>query len=103
MLNQVVLVGRVIEDIELKVNNNDNIYTNLNIAVPRPYINKEGVHETDVISVTIYGEIAKQVSKYSKKGDIVGVKGRLNTSKNDEKKELFIVAEKITFLTSYKN
>lgn len=100
MLNQVILVGRVIEDIELKVNNNDNIYTNLTIAIPRPFKNEKGIYETDVISVTIYGEMSKTTSKLCKKGDIVGVKGRLQSSKNDEKKGLFIDVEKVTFLAN---
>ena len=100
MLNQVVLVGRIVNNMELKKDNNDKFYTNLTIAVPRPYKNKNGVYETDFISVTIYGEIAKTTSNFYKKGDIVGVKGRLQTFKAGEKAELFIDVEKVTFLAS---
>lgn len=99
MLNQVTLVGRLTKDVELRKKGNK-IIGDLKLAVLRPFKNEEGIYETDFIPCTLYSEIAKNTSEYCKKGDIIGIKGRLQTFKDGEKTELFITAEKVTFLQS---
>lgn len=97
MMNQVILVGRITSDV------NDN---NLTIAVNRSFKNADGVYETDFINIELFGAIGQNMAEYCKKGDIVGVKGRLQTKNNeDEDGRLitYVVAEKVTFLSSRKN
>ena len=53
MLNQSVLVGRVVRDPELKETENGNKVTNLTLAVPRSYKNVNGEYDTD-FSATRY-------------------------------------------------
>ena len=106
MLNQLVLVGRLTKDIEIKEIGDKKVST-IVIAVPRPFKNQEGVYETDFIPCTLWNSIAENVAEYCKKGDLVGVKGRVQTNeieKEDGTKEykLEIVAEKITFLSNKK-
>ena len=53
MLNQVVLVGRLVRDPELKELENGNKLSNITLAVPRSYKNVNGEYETD-FSATRY-------------------------------------------------
>lgn len=101
MLNQVVLVGRLTKDPKLEEN------TIITLAVPRTYKNEEGMYDTDFIDCILKGQIATNTVNYCKKGDIIGVKGRIETN-NVEKfhtkvKETQIIAEKVTFLSSKKD
>ena len=104
MLNQTVLVGRIVRDPEIKETENGAKLSNLTLAVPRSYKNEEGVYETDFIDVTLWSNIAVTTSEYCKKGDLVGVKARLQADtyeKDGEKKyALNVVADKVTFLSS---
>lgn len=104
MLNQLVIVGRLANDIELKKGENGRDYANITVAVPRSYKNENGVYETDFINCTIFGPIAENTAKYMQKGDILGVKGRVqsNSIEKDGKTEnrTNIIAEKVTFLSS---
>lgn len=104
MMNQVVMVGRLTKDPEVIETENGNKVSNIAIAVPRNFKNEEGVYETDFIEVTMWNGIAENTTSYCHKGDIVGVKGRIQVDsyeKDGERKYTQkVVAEKLTFLTS---
>ena len=64
-----------------------------------------GEYETDFINCVLWDSIAKSTVEYCKKGNIVGVKGRIQSKiveKENESKKYYVevVAEKITFLSS---
>ena len=105
MLNQVVLVGRLTSDLEAKELEDGKKVTNMTLAIPRSFKNADGEYETDFVECTLWKNIAENTAEYCKKGDIVGVKGRLQTN-NYEKEDgskvfkLDVVAEKVTFLSS---
>lgn len=104
MLNQLVLVGRLTKDPEVSKTDNGTKYSHITLAVPRSYKNSKGEYETDFIDCTLFQIIATNTKEYCKKGDIVGVKGRLESSiyekDNIKKYTLQVVAEKVTFLSS---
>ena len=104
MLNQVIMVGRLTRDVEVKENEDGKKYSTMTLAIPRSYKNTEGVYDTDFLVVVLFDSIASNTSEYCKKGDIVGVKGRVQSRviENDESKEYKkeIIAEKVTFLSS---
>lgn len=107
MLNQVVLVGRLVYDLEVKKSDNGKKYTSITLAIPRSFKNMEGTYETDFIRCLLWDNVAVNTKEYCKKGDIVGLKGRLQ-SRNIEKGEktetvIEIVGEKVTFLSSSKS
>lgn len=106
MLNQIVLVGRLVKDPEVKKAKNGNTYSHITLAVPRSYKNVNGEYETDFIDCTLWRLMATNTKEYCKKGDIVGVKGRIESrvyEQDDEKKYLTeVIAEKVTFLSSNK-
>lgn len=107
MLNQVVLVGRLVRDIQVN-NGNDakKKIATITLAVPRSFKNHDGLYDTDFIDCTLWDSVAMNTANYCKKGDIVGIKGRIQSRivKDEEinKTVVQIVAEKVTFLSSKK-
>jgi len=108
MLNQIVMVGRLVRDVEVEEKENGKKFANITIAIPRSFKNAEGQYDTDFIDCVVFDSIATNTSEYCKKGDIIGVKGRLQSStyeKEDGSKvyKMEVIAEKITFLSSRRN
>lgn len=95
LLNQFVVVGRLVENPKIEKDDKRVIIT---LAIPRSYKNKDGEYDTDFISCILWNSIAENTSEYCKKGDLLGVKGRL-ASNNDR---IEAVAEKVTFLSNTK-
>ena len=104
MLNQIVLVGRLVKTPELKQTETGKKVSHITLAVPRSYKNPNGEYESDFINCTLWTGIAENTAEYCKKGDLLGIKGRIQTrnyEKDEEKKFVSeVVAEKVTFLTS---
>jgi len=107
MMNQFVGVGRLVAQPETKTAENGNIYLNFTMAVPRSYKNADGEYETDFLDVVTFGPIAEKTAEFCNKGDLVGIKGRIESSvyeneAGEKKKSTQIIAERITFLSSAK-
>lgn len=104
MLNQVVIVGRLVADPEVKKLENGKEVTNITLAVSRSYKNADGEYETDFIDCVLWNGIATNTAEYCKKGDIVGIKGRIQTEvvEKEDKKNKYtqVIAERVTFLSS---
>ena len=107
MMNQFWGVGRLVAKPEVKESENGNKYTNYTVAVPRSYKNADGVYETDFLDVVSFGSVAEKTAEYCQKGDMIGIKGRIETSiyeneNGEKKKSTQIIADNITFLSSSK-
>ena len=107
MLNNVTLVGRLTSDLELK-EVNDRKVADITIAVNRPYKNVDGEYECDFIRCTLWGDIASNTAEYCHKGDLVGLKGTLQTDSYEDKEgnKKYVTkvnVEKLTFLSTKKN
>ena len=106
MLNQIILVGRLTKNIVVNKSDNGVKVATLSLAIPRSFKNSEGLYDTDFIDCVMFDNIAKNTAEYCNKGDIVGVKGRVQSRviEKDDKKEYCtdIICEKITFLSSRK-
>lgn len=103
-MNQIVIVGRLVRNPELRETENGKKVTNITLAVPRSYKNAKGEYETDFIDCVLWTGIAESTSEYCKKGDLLGIKGRVQTRNieiGEEKKKHVteVVAEKVTFLS----
>lgn len=106
MLNQTILVGRLTKDPEVQETENGKKRTSIILAVSRCYKNSEGVYDTDFIRCILWNGIATNTSEYCHKGDVLGIKGRIESSSYEKdgetKYSLDVIAEKVTFLTSKK-
>lgn len=98
MLNQLVLVGRLTDKPEIVETEEGKKFGTVTLAVPRSFKNEEGVYETDFIPCVLYNGTVQQVSEWCKKGDLVGVKGRVQA----EEGKIQLIAEKVTFLSTKK-
>lgn len=107
MLNQIVLVGRLVKKPELKETENKKKYAYITLAVPRSFKNANGEYDTDFIDCALWDIVASNAAEYCHKGDIVGVRGRIQSrivEKDDSKETVIdIICEKITFLSSKKD
>lgn len=104
LLNQVVLVGRLCRQPEMKESESGKKRTYITLAVPRSFKNADGEYETDFFDCILWDNVATSTVEYCHKGDIVGVKGRLQSRVIEDKENKYnsisVVAEKVTFLTS---
>ncbi len=108
MLNQVVLVGRLVKTPELKLTESGKKISRITLAVPRNYKNMDGEYDTDFLDCTLWTNVAENTSEYCQTGDMLGVKGRIQTRiiENDDgtrKKKTEIIAERVTFLAQSDN
>lgn len=105
MLNHVILVGRLTNTPEVKVLDNGKKRSSVVLAVPRNYKNSSGEYETDFVDCVLWTTVAENTAEYCKVGDMIGVKGRLQSryvenTEGVKKKKTEVVAERITFLSS---
>lgn len=106
MQNLVFLIGRLVSDPEIKKYDNDKSYTSITLAVQRAFKNSDGIYESDFIRCKLWNGIANNVNEYCKKGDLVGIKGRIqirNYKENDTDETKYIteiIADKVSFLSS---
>lgn len=108
MLNQIVLVGRIVKTPELRTTENGKKTATVTSAVPRNYKNMNGEYDTDFLDCTLWTNVAENTVEYCQSGDMVGVKGRIQTrvitaDDGSKKKKTEIVAEKVTFLAQSPN
>lgn len=80
MLNNVVLMGRIIADAELKHTGSGIPVTKFCIAVARRY-QKDGERITDFINCVAWRETAEFICRYFRKGDPLAVIGEIQTRK----------------------
>ncbi len=105
MLNQIILVGRLVRDPELREYDKGKV-SKVVVAVPRAYKNVNGEYETDFLECTLWQGVAENTVMYCKKGDLIGVRGRLQSNNYEKDGHMVykteVLAEKITFLSNKK-
>lgn len=101
-MNNVVLVGRLVEDPIIENLEDKKTRTIINIAISRDYRNSEGYYDTDIIKCVLWNGIASSTKEYCRKGDVVSIKGKLQSHLENDKNVLEVVADKITFINARK-
>lgn len=105
MLNQVILVGRLVRNPELQLTESGKKISVVTLAVNRAFKNTNGEYDTDFFDCTLWTNVAENTAEYCRTGDVIGVKGRLQTriverEDGNKFKRTEIVAERVTFLSS---
>lgn len=104
MHNLVYLIGRLCEDPVVREYETGKNMLTINLAVQRSFKNENGIYETDFIRCILWNGIAAHTSEYCKKGDLVGVKGRIQNRsyENDGEKKYIteVIVDKVSFLAS---
>ena len=106
-MNKVIIIGRNTRDIELKTTTSGTSAVEFSVAVNRAFKNANGERECDFFNCVAFSKLAETISKYVKKGDQLGVEGRLQTRNytNREGKKIYvteIIVENVEFLQTKK-
>ncbi len=104
MFNLVVLTGRLTADPELKTTPNGIPVTTFSIAVERRYRSGEE-RQADFINIVAWRQSAEFITKYFKKGSLIGIEGSIQTrryqDKNGNNRTAFeVVANNVQFVES---
>ncbi|HEM5650990.1 TPA: single-stranded DNA-binding protein [Streptococcus suis] len=94
MINNVVLVGRMTRDAELRYTPSNQAVATFTLAVNRNFKNQDGEREADFINVVIWRQQAENLANWAKKGALIGVTGRIQTrSYNNQQGQRVYVTE----------
>ncbi|MDV3167216.1 MAG: single-stranded DNA-binding protein [Vigna little leaf phytoplasma] len=103
MLNQIVLIGRLTKDPELKIYNGNQVLCRFVLVVGRPKP-KDQEEVTDFINCVVFRKMAENLEKFMKKGALIAVSGQLHVRSYKEKGENRYFAEvNVRHLTFLKN
>ncbi|HEM3858704.1 TPA: single-stranded DNA-binding protein [Streptococcus suis] len=83
MINNVVLVGRMTCDAELRYTPSNQAVATFTLAVNRNFKNQDGEREADFINCVIWRQQAENLANWVKKGALIGVTGRIQTRSYD--------------------
>jgi len=104
MLNNVVLIGRLVKDPDLRKTKEGKSVAGFRLASDDSF-SRDGQEKTTIyIDVTIFGNRADTVAKYMRKGSLVAVVGRLSQRKylsnktNTEVTVTEIIASSVEFV-----
>lgn len=107
-MNQVILVGRLAQDVELRyIAGTGTPVATFTVAVEREFTGKNGKREVDFIDVQTWGKSAENCSNYINKGSMVSVKGSLRVEKYEDREgnkrtSYKVNADRVNFLSSNK-
>ena len=85
MINNVCLVGRLTRPVDLRYTQNGTAFGLFSLAIDRNYKKESGEKETDFINCVIWRKPAVNLSNFTKKGSLLGIEGRLQTRKYENK------------------
>ncbi|MGT2829645.1 single-stranded DNA-binding protein [Streptococcus hillyeri] len=105
MINNVVLVGRMTRDAELRYTPNQVAVATFTLAVNRIRKNQNGEREADFINCVIWNQPAEHLANWAKKGALIGITGRIQTRnyENQQGQRVYVtevVAENFQMLES---
>lgn len=103
-MNSVQLVGRFTRDPDVRYTDGGSTVARFTLAVDRRY-RKDGGEDADFISCVAFGKTAEFLEKYFRKGQRVGLNGRIQTGSytNQEGIKVYttdVIAENVEFVES---
>lgn len=107
MINNTVLVGRMVRDAELRYTPNNQAVATFTLAVNRDFKNQNGEREADFINCVIWRQQAENLANWAKKGALIGIVGRIQTRnyENQQGQRVYVtevVADSFQLLESQK-
>ena len=97
-MNSVILMGRLVRDVELKQTSTGKTYCRFSLAVKKEFT-KDGA---DFINCVAWDKRAEILANYLSKGQRILIQGRLNTSSYEANGETRystdVIVDKITFI-----
>lgn len=105
MLNNVVIMGRLTRDPELRRTQGGTAVTSFTMAVDRDFKSQSGEKETDFIDVVAWRNTGEFAAKYLAKGRMAAVEGRIQVrdwqdKDGNRRKSVEVVADNVYFADS---
>ena len=102
MLNKFICMGRIVEDLELKVTPSGVNVVVFTVAVERDYKGQNGEKQTDFLKVVAWRQTAEFIVNYFGKGRMICVEGSVQTRNytdkdNNKRTATEVIAEKVFF------
>ncbi|MFK4878143.1 single-stranded DNA-binding protein [Lactococcus petauri] len=85
MINNVVLVGRIVREPELRYTPQNTAVATFTLAVNRRFKNAQGEREADFINCIIWRQPAENLANWAKKGALVGITGSIQVRNYENK------------------
>ncbi|MGM0237461.1 single-stranded DNA-binding protein [Enterococcus sp. AZ103] len=79
MINNVVLIGRLTKEPDLRYTSSGQAVATFTLAVNRNFTNQSGNRDADFINCVIWRKAAENFANFAKKGSLVGITGRIQT------------------------
>ena len=103
MINNVVLVGRMTRDAELRYTPSNQAAATFSLAVNRNFKSQNGEREADFINCVIWRQQAENLANWAKKGALIGITGRIQTRnyENQQGQRVYVtevVCDSVQFL-----
>ena len=108
-MNNVVLVGRLTRDVDLKyIQGSGTPVASFTMAVDREFAGKDGKKETDFIDIQVWGKSAENCANYISKGSLVAIQGAIRVDsyqdqEGNNRKITRVTANRVQFLDSKKD
>lgn len=102
-MNKVILMGRLTREPDIRYTQSTNtMVTSFTLAVNRRFVRQGEERQADFINIVAWNKTAEFVSKYFKKGQQVGVIGRIQTRNYDDEQGIKhyiteVIAEEVYF------
>lgn len=84
-MNKIVLLGRLVKDIDIKYTQSGKVVASFTLAVDRPFAGQDGKREADFINCQMWGKSAELLGNSVHKGQRVLVEGRLQIRQYEDK------------------
>lgn len=102
MINNVILNGVVVELPKMNETAGGIKYATVVLEITRPFKNHQGIYDVDRIAVTLWKGLAETSKDLCKIGDVLGIKGRIQSYSVERDGKTFfnyeIVAEYISYI-----
>ncbi len=103
-MNKVILIGNLTRDPESSTTQNGTAVCRLSIAANREFTNSDGSRDVDYFNISTWRGQAENCAKFLKKGNKVGVVGRLENRSYEDKDGIKrtiteVIASEVEFLT----
>lgn len=99
MNNNLIAIGRITKDIEIRYTNSNKPIVNIYLAI------NNGKDDTTFLPIIMYGKMAEAANQYCKKGDLIGVYATIKNNNWEDKQgkkhyDYTFIANKVSFLSS---
>ena len=89
LINNVVLVGRLTKDPDLRYTASGTAVATFTLDVNRNFTNQSGNREADFINCVIWRKSAETLANYARKGTLLRVTGRIQTRSYDNQDNVY--------------